>query len=200
METELGTEEYISWVLDLPGVHKAWSGEAIFSVTYYTGKQDQVPHVSEECLAQQAFSPSGDDTLEMNMARLGRVLPVRRLSFYPPRQVGAETYFYYLICVNGDYFTGRQGARVRMAKMSDSHLYYSKVDISFEGVVEEKLSLVDQYAQELLDSTITELVLSHWPLKGWERGGPPTDAGRSASEETSREGFSRRSIAGGRKG
>jgi hypothetical protein len=197
IEAELGTKEYVNWVLDLPRVRKVWSGDVILSVTYYTGKQDQVPHVSEECLVQQAFSPSGDDTLDMEMTRLGRVLPIRRLSFYPPRQVGTKTYVYYSICVNNDFYPGRQGARLRMANMGDTHLYYSKMEVSFGGVTDDDLSLVDQYAQELLDGTLTELMRSHWPLKGWERGGPTTSTGSSASDGLTLGAFSWRLIGGG---
>jgi hypothetical protein len=197
IEAELGTKEYVNWVLDLPRVRKVWSGDVILSVTYYTGKQDQVPHVSEECLVQQTFSPSGDDTLDMEMARLGRVLPVRRLSFYPPRQVGTKTYVYYSICVNNDFYPGRQGARLRMANARDTHLYYAKLEVSFEGVADEDLPIVDQHAQELLDGTLTELMQSHWPLKGWERGGPPTSTGSSTSGVVAPGEFSWRLIGGG---
>lgn len=175
IEDELGTMEYVNWILDRPGATEAWRGKVTLLVTYYTGKQDQVPHVPEECFSQGAFSPGADDTLEMEMSRLGETVPIRRLSFYPPRQVGSQMYVYYTICVNNDYFAGRNRARFRMGDMRDSHQFYSKVEVSFQNVRDEKLSELDEYARDLLDSTLAELVQSHWPRKGWERGGPPAD-------------------------
>ncbi|MBN2559655.1 MAG: exosortase-associated EpsI family protein [Phycisphaerae bacterium] len=174
-EAELGTEEYLNWVLKPPGAQKGKEDQVNLSVSYYTGKQDQVPHVPEECFYVGAYSLVDDRTVNMEMAHLGQKIDVRCLTFCPPRKVGTKSYVYYIICVNGDFFSERNSARLRMAKHGDTHLFYSKVEVSFSGVSDEQLPQTDEYARELIDATITELVRSHWPLRGWEQGGPPAD-------------------------
>ena len=177
VEAELGTTEYINWIVDLPGVNQPWQGQAALSVTYYTDKQDQVPHVSEECMYQAGFSQMSDETLEMEMPGVDRTMAIRRLSFSSPRHPETNTYVYYVICVNNDFFPGRRGARFRIMDDQDTHLFYAKVEVSLEAVDEGRLSEADECARELLDNAIAELVRSHWPLKGWERGGPPPSTG-----------------------
>ena len=181
-ENALGTKEYINWKLDLPGDQKVWRGPALFSVSYYTGKLDQLPHVPEECLWQGGLSPAGDDDT-IDLAVPGHVTPVplRRLSFYAHREEGAKVlvsdgtkiYVYYTICVNGEYFANRDWARTKMTTPSESHMYYSKVDAMFEGVAAKDLAKLDEKAKGLLGGVIAELIRSHYPPKGWEKGGPP---------------------------
>jgi hypothetical protein len=169
MVEELGTTEYIDWLLQAPrgglGLRAAH-----LSVTYYTEVQDQVPHVPEECLYQAAFTPDGDDTLQADMRRLGRKISIRRLAFDPPHPTGEKTYVYYTICVNGDFYTDRQRVRVRMADPRESHLYYSKVELTFEALDPRSLVQADQQAFEVLDKVLAELAKSHWPQAGAGRG------------------------------
>jgi hypothetical protein len=169
---DLGTNEYVTWSLRAGGERVPWKATQMF-VTYYTGVQDQVPHVPEECMTQGAFSLETDETFEMDMARLRRKISVRRLSFYPPpaQQTTGKVYVYYTICINGDFYPGRERARLRMADPHESHLYYSKVELSFDGLGEADVPTADQQASHLLDGVLTELVKSHWPKAGSERGG-----------------------------
>ena len=171
---ELGTNEYVNWTLRTPHQRAPWKATQIL-VTYYTGVQDQVPHVPEECLTMGAFVLDTDDTLEMDMTRLGRKVSVRRLSFYPPpaQRAAGKAYVYYTICINGDFYPGRQGARMRMANPHESHLYYSKVELSFDGMSDADAAAADKQACSLLDGVLTELVNSHWPKAGSGRGGEP---------------------------
>lgn len=172
---ELGTDEYADWRVNLPGEGHPWSGSVGLFLTYYTGKQDQVPHVPEECFYQGAFTPAGDETLKMEMPKLEEEVAVRRLAFYPPGQVRNKSYVYYVLSVNGVFHTQRDTARVQMANPRDTHLYYAKVEISLEGVDDTRLGEMDEHIRGLLDRTLTELRREHWPLKGWERGGPPAE-------------------------
>jgi hypothetical protein len=169
---DLGTSEYVYWRLQPNRQPVPWKSAQLF-VTYYTGVQDQVPHVPEECMTQGAFSPDADQTLEMDMSQLGRKIAVRRLSFYPPQQTGDKVCVYYTICVNGDYCPGRESARLRMGDPRESHLYYSKVELSFEGLSDKDQAAGDQQAAYILDRVLTELVKSHWPKAGSERGNVP---------------------------
>lgn len=168
---ELGTEEYINWVLSDSRFRKTSMATVYLSITYYTDVLDQVPHVPEECYFQGAFSQSGDETLVFKMDRLGREIPVRRLSFFPPREFVKKTYVYYTFRVNESFYTNREAVRLRMASPLDTHLYYSKVEVCFQDVEENALANVDRRARALLDLSINELEKSHWPRKGTERGG-----------------------------
>ncbi len=143
------------------------------SVSYFTGKQDQLPHVAEECMHASGYAKERDVTLAMEFSSVGEEVSVRRLRFAPPRQAGSRMYIYYLLCVNHDFYAGRTGARVRMANDEETHLYHSKVEVSFQGVKDEALEELDEFARDVLDKAVAELVRSHWPLKGWEKGGPP---------------------------
>lgn len=165
----LGTHEYINWVLQEPGRRDA--KPIHFSVTYYTGVQDQVPHVPEECMFQGGMTQESDETLDLRMPRLGRDVQVRRLSFNTPRQLGQRAYVYYTICVNGEFFGDRQRVRLKMANLSESHLYYSKVEISLDGSGTDNPTRFDEQAAEVFDRALPELFKSHWPPPGSERGG-----------------------------
>jgi hypothetical protein len=169
---ELGTDEYINWNLRAPRSEDRRRA-AYLSITYYTGVVDQVPHVPEECMAQGAFTQASDETLEMALPRLGQTIEIRRLTFYPPREIALQTYVYYTICVNGDYYVSRNRVRARMGDLRDTHLYYSKIEIAFKGPAGINLAVLDRQARELFDGALSELVQSHFPLAGWERGGPP---------------------------
>ncbi len=172
---ELGTEEYIEWTVRDGKAPRKWLRVANVSVSFYTGKQDRIPNVPEECFVQGAFSESRDDTFDWHMDSLGEEIVIRRLAFDPPHPTGKQIYVYYTIAVNGDYYAGRTGARIRMGDSQDTHLYYAKIQVSFHDVREKHLEGLDERAQSLLDQLLGELVEAHFPLRGWERGGPPTN-------------------------
>lgn len=176
---ELGTAEYLDWVLQAPGGMAKWQATHL-SVTYYTGVQDQVPHVPEECYYQGAFTQDTDRTFDVDMNKLGRRVTIRRLSFYPPRRTTDRVYVYYTICVNGDFYGERERVRLRLSDPRESHLYYSKVELVLDGVSESDLAAADRQAFDLLDGVLVELVRSHWPKAGAESGGA-SDGGAAAT-------------------
>lgn len=172
---ELGTEEYVNWILKEPST-EPFKGRAInLGITYYTGVVDQVPHVSEECMAQGAFTLDGDETVELKLESCGMTIPVRRQTFYPPRDLTMMTYVYYTFSSNGDFFATRNGVRRRNADLFDTHLYYSKIEISFKARPNADPVELDNAVSKTLDAVVSELFKSHWPKKGWERGGPKAD-------------------------
>lgn len=183
IEAELGTTEYINWILEVPDGDTPWSGQAAVAITYYTDKQDQVPHVPEECFYQSGMTQASSKTVEMEMTGLGRVIDVQRVAFLSRQDPGKKVYAYYVLCVNHDFYSGRSGARWRMKDNKDTHLFYSKIEVSLGGATDDRLPELDAYARELLDRAITELVRSHWPLKGWERGGPPPESDRPGAPD-----------------
>ena len=174
MEEELGTKEYVDWSMAWPGPRGDRQRMHV-SLTYYTGLQDQVPHVAEECMYQGGMEQAEDATVDVPMPSLGGPQPLRRLIFYPRDELGDMTYIYYTIRVNGAFYTDRNRVRVRMADFRDTHLYYSKVELAMTAPADANREELDARAAFVLDKLLTELVRSHWPLKGWERGGPPAE-------------------------
>jgi hypothetical protein len=176
---DLGTSEYVTWLLQAPEQKVPWRVTQLF-VTYYTGVQDQVPHVPDECYYQGAYIRDSDKVLDIDMPDLGRRIAVRRLTFFPPppRQSTDKVYVYYVICANGDCYADRERVRLRMADWQETHLYYSKVELTFDGVNDGDSPLADQQASELLDKVLAELFKSHWPRAGSEHGGASGGAPR----------------------
>lgn len=174
MAEELGTAEYGMWSLRNDSASGADLKEAELFISYYTGVQDQVPHVPEECYAVGGWGMSGDKTLD-GVTLAGESAGVRRVSFAPPtsgaiREGDTKKHVYYVISVNGELFTARNPARFKMADPRDKYLYYSKVEVSLRstGATDEKK--IDAAAIDLLDKSVKELFKSHWPAKGAERG------------------------------
>ena len=172
-EQELGTNEYAQWNLSKPGARGAEAACTLF-LTYYTGVQDQVPHVPEEC--HQVAGSALEAEVEMTNVDLGgQKGNIRKLTFLPtPREMqdgdAGRKYVYYLIAVNGEMLASRNSVRIRMADPRDSHLYYSKVELTFQSDEALKDNRLDGVAVDLLNRTVAELFKSHWPPKGAERG------------------------------
>jgi hypothetical protein len=178
-EEELGTKEYLNWTLR-PPAGPLGEPHIDLMVSYYTGLPDQVPHVAEECFHMGGWLQASDDTVEMICPRLAEAtgkqgrrietLDARRLSFTSQRLIGTRTWAYYTIVANGDFYPNRQLVRMRMIDPRDSHLYYSKVEVDIRAPSHSDLKALDTIANEVLDRVLAELVQSHWPLRGSERG------------------------------
>ena len=172
-EQELGTSEYSLWNLHKPGDRSAAGATSLF-LTYYTGVQDQVPHVPEECY-QVGGSALESDVEMTDIDIAGQESSIRKLTFLPtPKEMQdgdvGRKYVYYLIAVNGELLASRNTVRIRMADPRDSHLYYSKVELTFHSETAVEDNRLDGIAVDLLNRTVTELFKSHWPPKGAERG------------------------------
>jgi hypothetical protein len=180
LEEELGTKEYIDWSMAWPG-RRGERMRLALSVTYYTGLLDQVPHVPEECMHQAGLQQAEDATLDVDMPGLGGLQKLRRLIFFPREEIGDMTYIYYTIRVNDEFYSDRNRVRLRMADFRDTHLYYSKVELAIQAPADADRKQLDSRATFVMDKLLTELVRNHWPLKGWERGGPPAGKDSSAA-------------------
>jgi hypothetical protein len=179
-EEEVGTREYLNWVVSEPGA--GVRRPAIqFTAFYYTGVQDQVPHVGEECLFQAGMTQAGPkEVLRWQMPKLGETIEIGKVVFDDPRQLGVRLLNYYTICVNGEFRGDRTPVRIRMANPLDTHLYYCKVDVSIQVTANADVNALDAMARDMLDRGLAELVRSHWPRRGEERGGPKAPAKSAA--------------------
>ena len=172
-EEELGTKEYLNWMVSDPTGQGARSKPVFLTVTYYTGVQDQVPHVPEECAYQGGMSQNGGKQIsKWDMPRLGERVEVSKLIFDSPRQLGQRLVVYYTIAVNGEFLGDRDPVRIRMTNRRDTHLYYAKTEVSINTSTDANQAELDAIGRDLMDRTLTELMHSHLPLRGWEQGGP----------------------------
>ncbi|MCK6482761.1 MAG: hypothetical protein HUU22_09080 [Phycisphaerae bacterium] len=163
-ENELGTREYAFWSCTDPSAGER-DPQRVFalSVTYYTGKPDQVPHVPEECHFQGGREQVSLDDYSIKRSD-GRELPLRRLLFRDADGIGGVA-IYYTFSVNNDYHTDRQMVRLRMNDSSETHLYYSKVEVTYwvPSMREAKREALDGAAQRVFDWVIPVLEREHWP-------------------------------------
>lgn len=180
-EGEVGTREYIQWAITDPNGAGERRRPIYISAFYYTGVQDQVPHVGEECLFQGGMTQAAPkEILDWDMPTAHQKVQVGRVMFDDTKQGGVRLLNYYTICVNGEFWGDRNPVRIKMADPRDTHLYYCKVDVSIQTSPLAELAELDAIAKEVLDKGIAELIRAHWPIKGWERGGPP-ETGKQAT-------------------
>jgi len=172
-EEELHTQEYIDWVLADPSSPRARIKVVHLGVTYYTGVQDQVPHVPEECAYQGGMTQNGNkQILKWEMPHLRETVETAKVVFDDPQHLGQRLIVYYTIAVNGEFLGDRDPVRLRMINPRDTHLYYSKIEVSIFTSMDADQKELDAVGRDLLDRTLAELMRSHLPLRGWERGGP----------------------------
>ena len=172
-EEELGTKEYLNWVVSDPRGAGIRNKPVFLTVTYYTGVQDQVPHVPEECVYQGGMSQNGGKQIfKWEMPRLGEKVEIAKVVFDSPRQLGQRLVVYYTIAVNGEFLGDRDPVRLRMINPLDTHLYYAKIEASIYTSTDANQAELDAIGRDLLDRVLAELMRSHLPLRGWERGGP----------------------------
>ncbi len=167
--TELGTDVYINWHLRDPRYRSAAKQDVLLSVTYYTGVQDQVPHIPEMCNKAGGMTQVESEKLVWRIDSIDRDVALNRLGFLPPQQPNKRVYVYYTINVNGDFYNERQLVRIRMGD-TDPYLYFSKVEIAFDPQATADRDELDQRAKDVLEKALFELIRSHWPPKGSEKG------------------------------
>ena len=165
---ELGTEEYIQWILEDPSVGKNEPGHylSVF-ITYYTGDPDVVPHVPEVCYTGggNTITKRSDAAIEFTN-REGSVeeISVRVLTISSPKSYDSmDSKVVYFFSVNGHLEGSRSRVRFRLNNLFDRYAYFSKVEIIFrEGgkmTEDDVVSAVDRLSQKLLPLLTEE----HWP-------------------------------------
>lgn len=184
-ENELGTREYAFWSCTDPSAGER-DPQRVFalSVTYYTGKPDQVPHVPEECHFQGGREQVSLDDLSIKRSD-GRELPLRRLLFRDADGIGGVA-VYYTFSVNNDYYTDRQRVRLRMNDSSETHLYYSKVEVTYwlPSMREIQREALDGAVQRVFDWVIPVLEREHWPDMSTFHAAKGRGAGESPNKAT----------------
>ncbi len=172
VERELGTTEYLIWELEDLTVDQADSARfcSLF-ITYYTGINDRIPHVPEECYfgAGSRVKDIKDISAVIELDNGVNEVDYRELVFTASSDSiwGGVNEFSvcYLLRVNGKYAGNRTAARNIMARnLFGKYSYFSMVEWRFHG----KISLASQEttfkaSQKLLETILPILEQDHWP-------------------------------------
>jgi len=170
----LGTEDYIQWVLEYPGLGDHGRAKRLMLFVTYYPLPDRVPHVPEECYMGAGFQRLATDTFTLSpqAQRSGGTLRARYLVFGGPSrgnwQSSVRVPVVYLFRVNGRYAANRDEARVALNRnIFGKSSYFSKVELVFnQGTgTPSKEETVDA-SQRLLALLLPILERDHWPAQG----------------------------------
>jgi hypothetical protein len=169
---ELGTTDYLIWELEDTAVDEDDDARycSLF-ITYYTGINDRIPHVPEECYfgSGNRVKEIIDNNLEITFDDQNSKLDYRQLIFASKAKdvwgSGVEFSVCYILKVNGKYAGNRTAARNIMASnLFGKYSYFSKVEWRFHGKFnipdEQKVS---QASKHLLEAILPVLEDDHWP-------------------------------------
>ncbi len=171
---ELGTNDYLMWELEDSSVPEDSNVRfcSLF-ITYYTGINDRIPHVPEECYfgAGNRVKETVDESVILEYAPDNfDEISYRRLAFTSQSQdiwgSGSEFYVSYILRVNGKYAGNRTAARNLMARnLFGKYSYFSKVEWRFNGKyghpsTEESV----EATAKMLNTVLPLLEADHWPF------------------------------------
>jgi hypothetical protein len=168
---ELGTEDYIQWVLDDPNVAAdSPVRKCLLFVTYYQ-LPDRVPHVPEECYTGGGYQRLTTDSVafEIKESGLKKKIPGKYLVFGSAKlnfwQSGERFPVLYFFKVNGEYAGSRDEARMTLNKnLFRKYSYFCKIELVFNQafVAPDKKQAVTA-SEKLLAVILPILEREHWP-------------------------------------
>ncbi|MBI4719144.1 MAG: exosortase-associated EpsI family protein [Planctomycetes bacterium] len=162
----LGTEQYLSWLLENPSVPEQDPLRlASLLVTYYSGGKDMVPHTPDVCYFGAGYQPAQPhENLTLTLAGLppgAERVPIRLLTFvktaiHDHRKLSVVYTFH----CNGRFAATRQDVRYLINDLRNTYAYFSKVEVSFPLATREQNV---EGAGRLLERVLPELIRNHWP-------------------------------------
>ncbi|MHC4153673.1 MAG: hypothetical protein ACYST6_01925 [Planctomycetota bacterium] len=172
---ELGTEDYIQWVLeDSKAGADSPVRKCFLFITYYA-LPDRVPHVPEECYGGVGYQrlSSASVSFKVNYDGRSRNLGGRYVVFSSLGSVDwrAETEFpvLYVFHVNGEYAGTREKTRLVLNKgLLHKYSYFSKVEWKFFNTSFGRMVYPDKAeaiaaSESLLAVILPILEKEHWP-------------------------------------
>jgi len=168
---ELGTRDYIQWVLEDP---RAPADSAVRNVllfiTYYE-LPDRVPHVPEECYTGSGYRRLTTDGVAFQAGAPGPIqsIPGTYLLFGASAgdvlQGGGQFPVLYLFRVNGEYAGNRDNARLALNKnLFSKHAYFCKIELAFnQGHIAPAKAAAVEASERLLSVVLPILEQEHWP-------------------------------------
>jgi len=172
---ELGTKDYIQWILENPNVDtKSTVRKCMLLITYYE-QPDRIPHVPDECYVGTGSQKLEAENLIINLSNEGKdqQIPARCVVFATSTNnfLGASSKFpiMYLFSVNGEYKGNRESARIALNKnIRGMYSYFSKVEWKFFNtgfgtmVYPSKKEAIEA-SKPLLSAILPILEKEHWP-------------------------------------
>jgi len=174
MLKELGTKDYVQWILEDTQAENEAVKRVLLFITYY-GYADRVPHVPEECFVGGGFQKLASDgvTFYIDVGGFRRRVDGKYLVFANTRTdyLQPEVRFpvLYFFRVNASYAGNRDDARMALNKsLFSRYSYFSKVEIAFNQtpVVPNEEDAV-RATTKLLSVILPILEARHWP--DWEK-------------------------------
>ncbi len=170
---ELGTNDYLIWELEDTSVPDSSNTKycSLF-ITYYTGINDRIPHVPEECYFGAGNRVKGtlDESFILDRKLgVGEDITYRRLVFTSQSQdiwgSGSEFSVCYVLRVNGKYAGNRIAARNLIARnLFGKYSYFSKVEWRFNGKFGQPTDAeVTEATAKMLGIVLPILEEEHWP-------------------------------------
>jgi len=167
--TELGTREYIQWILEDTSVDvRDPMRLLLLFVTYYTGNPDKVPHVPDVCYVGGGGQVTGRRNTHVTVPGGGaesNELPVRILNISVPSLLGHEERTVgYFFAVNGTYRHMRDEVRLLQHNVYGRYSYFSKVELHFpHSGQSDPQAAMEKFFRVL----VPVLYQEHWP--DWEK-------------------------------
>ncbi len=172
---ELGTEDYIMWVLEDPRLPLDSPVRTfVLFITYYE-QPDRVPHVPEECYTGGGYQRLATDsvTFEVEGPNFHRSIPGKYLVFGSAKREiwrsGGKFPVLYFFRVNGEYAGSRDEARMILNKnLFRKQSYFCKVELAFNrGLAMPEKEQALNAGENVLSVILPILEKDHWP--DWER-------------------------------
>lgn len=174
---ELGTEDYIQWVLqDTELLTNSSTRKLMLFITYYK-LPDVVPHVPEECYTGGGYQKIASESITFeinNKAGFSRNIQGKYLVFgstnFNPWQSKGKFPVLYFFRVNGAYVGSREEARITLNKnIFGKFSYFCKVELVFnEGITAPSKEEALIASQKLLGAILPFLETEYWP--DWKKG------------------------------
>lgn len=158
----LGTNEYLSWILEDTSVSERDPLRfASLLVTYYSGGRDLVPHVPDVCYLGTGYEPAQPhENLEVLIEGVGavplRVLTFETTSIHDRRKISVVYTFF----CNGQFEATRTGVRMLINDWANTYAYFSKVEVSFPDATRAQNI---KGAAKLFGRLLPVLIDRHWP-------------------------------------
>ncbi|MEK6676860.1 MAG: hypothetical protein AABZ47_14545 [Planctomycetota bacterium] len=175
----LGTEQYLSWVLEdasQPLNHPLRFANLF--VTYYSGGHNLVPHTPDVCYLGVGYQPARPhENVEVDVNTLGpesssvplRICTFARTALFNREELSVAYTFY----ANGRFAATRNRVRVLINDLSATYAFFSKVEVSFFAGRNDNGDIrVSQWASredtvkgaaQLFERLLPALVQKHWP-------------------------------------
>ncbi len=167
---QLGTREYVQWIMQEPDSAAGPGRHLALFVTYYTGSADTVPHVPDDCYRGSGFDVVSETQDSITITAGGRevVVPLHILEFRKARQFIEQRsrIVIYTFHANGQFRNDRTAVRLVLGSLSERYAYHSKLELSMDLDARTTKAQAIASLKEFCRVVTPVLLEEHWP--DWE--------------------------------